>query len=243
MTDWIKWHRSYDTSPSMMARLELVQLQISSCLTKLTQGSIRIISICAGDGRDIIGVLRSHSRRQDARVHLIELNAELLEAGRRAAQIAGIENQIEFIHGDATKSRTYQGITPADLVLACGVFGNVRTRHISHLIFRLRSLCRSGSFLVWTRVLSRDGLRKVETIRDLLQQAAFEQVCLEFSDVTNHFIGSHRYAGIYQPLTKKKRLFKFKDRRKIERPNFFIRNVLLPSRRAIKIISEGSRKR
>jgi hypothetical protein len=167
----------------------------------------------------------------------------LVEAGRRAAQIAGIENQIEFIHGDATKSRTYQGIIPADLVLACGVFGNVRMRHISHLIFRLRSLCRSGSFLVWTRVLSRDGLREVETIRDLLQKAAFEQVCLEFSDVTNHFIGSHRYVGINQPLTKRKRLFKFTDRRKIERPNFFVRNVLLPSRRAIKIIAEGNRKR
>jgi hypothetical protein len=237
MSDWVKWHRSYDTSSSMKARLELVQSQISSCLIEVLPGPIRVISICAGDGRDIIGTLKNHSRRGDVHVRLIELNAELVEAGRRAAQFNGLVDQIEFFHGDATKSKAYRGSIPAEMVLACGVFGNVRTKHFPHLIGTLCSLCHSGSFLIWTRVLSRDGFQKVEKVRELLQRAAFEEVFCDFSDVANHFIGSHRYIGIPQPLHKRKKLFQFTDRQKIERPNFIVRKILLPCRKAIKKIN------
>ena len=55
--DWLQWHKEYDTWPELQKRLHLVQSHISSCLTSLPPGPINVISVCAGDGRDLCGVL------------------------------------------------------------------------------------------------------------------------------------------------------------------------------------------
>jgi hypothetical protein len=58
--DWLQWHKEYDTWPELQKRLHLVQSHISGCLTSLPPGPISVISVCAGDGRDLCGVLSMH---------------------------------------------------------------------------------------------------------------------------------------------------------------------------------------
>lgn len=100
--DWVKWHRRCDTSPTLISRLELVQLHISNCLDKLPSGPIQVISVCAGDGRDLIGVVKDHCRKKDVNARLVELNSDLVKAGRVATLDAELASQFEFLNCDAT---------------------------------------------------------------------------------------------------------------------------------------------
>jgi len=123
--DWTKWHERYDSSPELVARLHLVQTHIAACLEVCPPGPMRVISICAGDGRDLIGVLTTHPRTSHVSARLVELDPRLVERGREAANAAGLASQLEFLQTDATLSSAYVGAAPAHLVLVCGVFGNV----------------------------------------------------------------------------------------------------------------------
>ena len=207
--DWVKWHEHYEASPWIIERIRIVRLHISECLSRIPPGPTVVISVCAGDGRDIIGVLHDHARRNDVRARLVELNADLLETGRQAATAAGLVDRMEFVTGDATQSDAYAGVAPADLVLVCGVFGNVRTKEIGKLIDSLRFLCKSGGYVVWTRYISGDGLSKVETIRKLFRQTEFEEVRVDMSAAANHAIGTHRYLGECLSLPEGKQMFEF----------------------------------
>src|SRR5437867_2671389 len=74
--DWRTWHDEYDDPRSRMARrLHVVQTQIRAALDHSPSGPLRVISLCAGQGRDLLGVLADHPRRDDVRARLVELDA------------------------------------------------------------------------------------------------------------------------------------------------------------------------
>ena len=214
--DWVKWHRLYETEPSRILRLEFVEQHLSDCMHGIPAGSFKVVSICSGDGRDIIGVLSDHPRRNDARVRLVEINPNLVEAGRNAIESAGLAKQVEFFLGDATMSSAYADMAPADLVVACGVFGNVRKRHLKQLINSLPLLCQSGGYIVWTHFLSRTGMRRIALIRGLLRTAGFVEKHLNFSNQAAHLVATHHYAGKSMSLPDDSRLFEFNDPRKLD---------------------------
>jgi hypothetical protein len=214
--DWVKWHQLYETEPSRLVRLKLVQQHLSDCMHYVSAGAFKVVSICAGDGRDIIGALSGHKRRNEARVRLVEINPGLVETGRKAAESAGLAEQIEFSSGDATMSSAYSGIAPADLVIACGVFGNVREQHLSQLVSCLPQLCQTRGYIVWTHFLSRSGLKRIELIRGLLQTAGFVDKHLDFSDQAGLLVATQFYAGKNMPLPDHSRLFEFNDPGRLE---------------------------
>ncbi len=217
--DWAKWHDRYDVSRALMTRLRTVRERIVRCLASFPPGPIHVLSICSGDGRDLIGALTDHARAQDVRARLIELDFELVERGRAAATAAGLARQLEFVAGDATAASAYRNAAPADLVLACGVFGNVRKADTPRLVDSLTSLCTRGGFLIWTRGTVSSaavmGLgdpqighrwRKVHprhvpgshaadsaTIRALLQQRLFEEVEVEETPERTFLVGTSRH--------------------------------------------------
>ena len=56
--DWVEWHRDYDDPGSLLSRrLELVQRHLRAELDHAPAGDIRLISLCAGQGRDVIGAV------------------------------------------------------------------------------------------------------------------------------------------------------------------------------------------
>ena len=66
-TDWVEWHRGYDSPTSPLSRrLEVVRRDLRRALgTSPSEpgGTRRLVSICAGDGRDVLPVIAEHDRR------------------------------------------------------------------------------------------------------------------------------------------------------------------------------------
>ncbi|MGB5961595.1 MAG: hypothetical protein WBG73_13095 [Coleofasciculaceae cyanobacterium] len=99
----------------MRQRLQVVWEYISNYLNQFPPGKITVVGVCAGDSRDLIGTFFNHCRASD-------VYGRLVEAGRSAAESAGLAGQLEFICGDATKAPFYQGFVPADLVVFLVMF-------------------------------------------------------------------------------------------------------------------------
>src|SRR5205085_3894623 len=75
VADWYAWHEAYDEPGSVIARrLSAVQAQIVGVLSEFPPGRIAVLSMCAGQGRDLIGALAGHPRRHDVVARLVELD-------------------------------------------------------------------------------------------------------------------------------------------------------------------------
>jgi hypothetical protein len=86
--DWHGWHDDYDRPGSSLARrLDAVQARVSVALDSAPPGPLRAISLCAGQGRDLLEVLAGQPRRDDVRALLVELDQR--ERGRRAGESQG----------------------------------------------------------------------------------------------------------------------------------------------------------
>ena len=82
--DWRRWHDEYDEAGSGLARrLAAVQDQVRAGLDRCPPGQVRLISLCAGQGRDVLDVLPDHPRRDDVRARLVELDPRTPRLPRR----------------------------------------------------------------------------------------------------------------------------------------------------------------
>lgn len=201
--DWRTWHREYDQTGSRLAqRLAVVQGFIREALDRMPPGPIRVISACAGEGRDLLGVLAFHPRAADVKARLVELDAEL---AARAAEHSPAG--IEVVCADAAITGAYAGAVPADLVLVCGVFGNVSDEDIHHTVRSLPMLCAAGATVIWTRHRRPPDLT-VE-IRRWFHETGYDELSFAGSDELLFGVGAHRLAGPPLPYAPDVRLFAF----------------------------------
>ena len=76
--DWHAWHTDYeDASSDLSRRLEVVQAEIRKVLPPAPGAEFTVLSICAGQAHDIIGVLSEYSHADNVKARLVEL--ELLD--------------------------------------------------------------------------------------------------------------------------------------------------------------------
>jgi hypothetical protein len=202
-TDWQAWHRAYDDPSSRLSRrLAVVQEFIRDALDRMPAGPIRAISVCAGEGRDLLGVLADHPRAADVTGRLVELDPEL--AARAAAHAPP---GIEVTCGDASMTSAYAGAVPADLVLVCGVFGNVADRDIHHTVRSLATLCAARAIVIWTR--HRYPPDRTVDIRRWFAEAGFEEQRFVGPDDLRFGVGAHRLTAEPLPYAPDVRLFSF----------------------------------
>jgi len=169
---WVRWHQMYEDPDSPISmRLRLVQVGVREVLDHHAPGPIRIVSMCAGQGRDVIDVVAVHRRRADVRARLVELDPALVHFARARAAAAGVDEQIEVVEGDASLARSYAGAVPADLVLVCGVFGNISGGDIRATVSRMPAFCAPGGTVIWTRHRRPPDL--TSSIRAWFAQAGF----------------------------------------------------------------------
>lgn len=122
---WARWHQNYeDPRSSLSRRLELVERQVRAAIDAAPPGPIRLISMCAGQGRDVVAALIGHPRCGDVTARLVELDPGLVKQARTRAADAALLN-VEVVEGDASLTAAYDGAVPAHVVLVCGVFGNI----------------------------------------------------------------------------------------------------------------------
>ncbi len=206
-TDWVAWHEPYDIPESPLARrLEAVQAHLRRTLDGCGEGPIGLVSACAGQGRDVIGALAHHPRCGDVSARLVEREGENCAYARRAAEEAGLDG-VEVVAGDATVAGVYVPVAPAEVVVFCGVLGNVVEVEIPDLIARLPALCRPGATVTWTR--HRRPPDASPMIRDAFAASGFTEVGWDAPPDAFFVVGSHRYDGEPVPLDPGQKLFTF----------------------------------
>ncbi|MGW1210989.1 class I SAM-dependent methyltransferase [Streptomyces sp. NPDC002499] len=204
--DWQKWHDAYDAPESPLAqRLLTVQGRIRLALDACPPGPLRVVSLCAGQGRDLLGVLPAHPRRDDVHARLVELDPQNTESAASAARSAGL-HQIETVTADAALLDHYAGLAPADLVLICGLFGNIRDSDIERTITVCTQLTKTGGRVIWTR--HRKTPDRVPLICRWFEERGFAGEWLS-GEGQVQAVGVHRFEGSPAPLQLGVRVFEF----------------------------------
>jgi hypothetical protein len=151
MRDWVAWHEEYDDPASgLSARLTLVKQHLAGALDRAPAGPVVLVSLCAGQGRDVMGVLPGHPRRDDVSAVLVEANPVLAEQARAGAAAAGL-SRVEVRAADASRVASFADTLPADVLLLCGIFGNVNAADIARTVAAAPALCAPGATVIWTR--------------------------------------------------------------------------------------------
>jgi len=206
--DYEAWHRQYDDPTSTLAqRLAIVQRRLGERLAATPSGAVRLISMCAGQGRDVFGVLPDHPRRGDVSAVLVELDHRNVEVAGASARRTGLA-QVEALEGDAAVSDIYAPFVPADIVLACGIFGNISDQDLERTVRNLSMLCQTGASVIWTRHRNEPDL--TPRIRSWFAESGFDE--LSFDAIDNESksgIGTVRLTGAPLPFQPGFRFFTF----------------------------------
>lgn len=202
MTDWVQWHESYANPDSTLSRrLEVVRRRIAEALDRSAAGPIRMASICAGDGRDILSVLQSHPRAGDVSGRLVEWDQRLVDRARASAPPA-----IEIVCGDAGNSDAYGGAVPVNLLLCCGVFGNITESDIRNTINSWPMLCARQATVIWTRGAFDHDLRP--QIREWVKSTGFEELSFD-GENEKYGVGVAKMIRDSEPYRKGVQFFRF----------------------------------
>jgi len=137
---------------------------------------------------------------------LVELDPALAEAARRRAHAAGLD-QLTVLTADAGRAESLCGAVPADILLVCGIFGNVRDRGVRSLIAHLPELAAAGATTIWTRGTFAPDL--TPAIRDWFQETGFEELAFVRVPGTSASVGAHRLVGPPRPFDAQAELFRF----------------------------------
>jgi hypothetical protein len=182
MRDWARWHDQYDDPQSLLStRLEVVQAHVANALNGAPPGPINLVSLCAGQGRDVVGVLPDHPRRADLTAVLVELNPANAQGARDRAAAAGLGN-VQVREADAAVVANYADALPADVLLLCGIFGNVTDEDIRRTAAAAAAMCRQGGTVIWTRHRREPDL--TPAIRGWFADAGFDEVAFEKGPTT-----------------------------------------------------------
>jgi hypothetical protein len=204
--DWVDWHAAYERPESWLSRrLAVVQEQLLAALDREPPGEIPLVSLCAGQGRDVVPIVAVHARRDDVRARLVELDPINARFAADSAADAGL-GRVQAVEGDAALTSTYAGAVPARIVLACGVFGNITDEDIRYTIDCLPTLCAPCATVIWTRG-NRPPDRRA-AVRQWFGERGFEE--LFFRGEPEEFgVGAHRLVCEPEPFDPGLKLFTF----------------------------------
>jgi hypothetical protein len=204
--DWNRWHDAYDDPGSWQSRrLVTVRERIRAALDGAPPGPLSVLSMVAGQGRDLIPELAVHPRRDDVTARLVELDAHNTDAARKAAREAGL-SRVEVVTGDAALTDQYLGLAPADLVLICGLFVHIGDEDVHEVVRHAPALTRRGGRIIWTRDHGEPDL--VPQIYDWFGEEGFEKVFQTGPEVL-HAVHEHRSLRDPVPLEAGTKLFTF----------------------------------
>jgi hypothetical protein len=205
--DWIAWHQDYaDADSPLSRRLAIVQAQVARAVEARRDAPIRVLSLCAGEGRDLIEPIARLGAGARVSGRLVELDPTLAGRARAGVGAAGLTG-LEVREGDAGTTSACEGAAPADLVLACGVFGNISDADIRTTVRALPSLCAERATVIWTRHRRPPDL--TPTIRRWFRAAGFRHEAFIRVPDSPASVGVERFVGTPAPFTAGVRMFEF----------------------------------
>ncbi len=209
MMDWVVWHEQYDDPTSRFShRLMVLRRHLRAVLDAAPQGPIRAVSLCAGQGHDLLGALAEHPRRDDAIVTLVEFDPNNAELARVRAHDLAIPH-VHVVTADAGRVDSYTGVAPASLVLMSGFLSYISDRDVAGLPRALRQLCAPDAIVVWCR--SRGDAWQCTLLQRRFQRAGFESVDLGCAEDPVVIVGVERFRGPLEAVRPGTRLFTFRD--------------------------------
>jgi hypothetical protein len=204
---WWKWHEDYDDPDSALARrLAVVVSRTRDALAAVHPGPVRLVSACAGQGRDVVAALDEHPRRGDVRGRLLELDPSNVAAARAALGSAGLRS-IDVVQADAGVTDAYVGSVPADVLLLCGIFGNISDEDVENTVRRASGLCAAGGFVVWTRHRRDPDL--TPAVRAWFAETGWEEIAFDAPPDVSFAVGTNRQISEPESFTPGVRLFSF----------------------------------
>ena len=218
MTDWNKWLARYDNPQSPFSRrLLTVQRLIHRRLDRTAPHPVSILSLCAGDGRDILEVLSDRDDAARVKATLVEVEPRLCVLARARVTENALTG-IEIKQADAGTTDTFAGGSPADLVILVGVFGNISDTDVRATVEILPAFCKPNALVIWS--LRRKPRRhpvhqsyqndheRVEKVREWFDAERFLEVFSNRNDAAFH-VGAYRFKGEPPALPPARRFFSF----------------------------------
>jgi hypothetical protein len=206
-TFWQRWHDDYaDPDSDLSRRLAVAIDRLSEVVTAAPPGPIRLLSLCAGQGNDVIGALTDHPRRGDVTGLLVEFDSGNVAAARAGVAAAGLD-QLTVLEADAGQTDSFTVAVPADIVLLCGIFGNIPMSDIDRTARRASSLCAPGAAVIWTR--HRRAPDATPQIRAWFDEAGFEEMSFDAPDDAEFSVAVERLVRPPEPFQSGERLFQF----------------------------------
>ena len=208
--DYLQWHDAYDDPGSDLSRrLSVVQGHIRDRLNATT-GPIRVLSVCSGDGRDILDVLAERSDRERVSGALLELHEGVAERARQRIDELGIADRFEVRTVDAGLTDSFIDAVPADIVLLVGIFGNIHPPEIKALIDTVPQLARPDALVLWTRGRSvPGGGGRTSEIAAWVRNAGCAELSITAPADAQFVVGAAEFRGMPEPLRTGRRLFTF----------------------------------
>lgn len=138
----------------------------------------------------MLGVLPTHPRRADVTAVLIESDERNAGLARSRATQAGLA-EVEVRKADAGIIAGYSDALPADVLLLCGIFGNVSDSDIRRTAMAAAAMCAPGGTVIWTRHRRPPDL--TPQLRSWFAKAGFDQIAFDAPPTaTLSGIGVHR---------------------------------------------------
>jgi hypothetical protein len=134
-----------------------------------------ILSLCSGDGRDVIESLADYPL-PTARAVLVEIDEELSERAKKSAEAHRLSN-VEVRCADAGEVESFLDVIPVDVLLLCGIFGNIDHSTVRTIVPSLPLMVTVGGYVIWTRGGSAPDRRP--EIRNWFVQAGLEEVAFD----------------------------------------------------------------
>ena len=206
LRDYLDWHDDYERPGTPLhRRLQVVIRLIRRALDELPEGPVRVVSLCAGQAADLLGAARDHPRSGELVGRLVELDPRNVARARDEIAEQGLD--LEVVEGDAARSDLYDGAVPADLVLACGIFGNISDADIERTVRFLPSLCADSAWVIWTRHPRDAGL--FERLQGWLLDSGLEPVEVVVDEDARWAVGAARLVVDPPPFRPGQHLFTF----------------------------------
>ena len=205
MTDWQAWHRRYDDRQSSLSRrLSVVQERLEELVCG-GAGVRRVLSLCSGDGRDILPVVARQPGEHRPEVVLVEHDAHLAAMAERRAADVGVATTV--VVGDAGSAETWRDVVPVDLLMLCGIFGNVSEADIRTTVEAARGMVVPGGSVIWTRGhVTGPDLRP--QIRQWFAEAGLTEIAFD-AEPMGYGVGVNRLASDARATPHSGRLFSF----------------------------------
>lgn len=203
---WPKWHEGYEIEDSFLhQRLQDVKRVLVRSIREFDR-PVRIISVCAGQGRDVIEVLRDDPSLNVKDAYLFEIDPENVAFGENLVSHYRLNN-VNYVIGDASITSVYKEFVPTDILMLCGIFGNVSQADIKTTLKAATTLLVRGGVVIWTRHRGEPNI--VPEIQIWAKDLDFHEIELIAPPETLYAVGSNRYLGPAKKFEAQIKMFEF----------------------------------